>query len=73
MGLSSKLWVIFIAALPVSELRGAVPYGISKGLPWLEVFILAVIGNLLPVIPVFLFRLMTAKAYIFNKIINYKK
>jgi len=55
MGLSSKLWVVFIAALPVSELRGAVPYGISTGLPWLEVFMLAVIGNLLPVIPIFLF------------------
>lgn len=38
-----------IAAVPVLELRGAIPIGISAGLsPW-EAYTAAVIGNMLPV------------------------
>lgn len=55
MVLKTKLLVIFIASLPVSELRGAIPYGLKTGLPWMDVFILSVLGNLLPIIPIFLF------------------
>jgi len=40
---------LLVAAVPVIELRGAIPYGIAMGLtPW-ETFIAAIIGNLLPV------------------------
>ncbi len=46
---------VFIAALPVSELRGAIPYAIKVGaIPWHEAYIMAVIGNFLPVIPILL-------------------
>lgn len=53
-----KGWHTFILAmLPISELRGAIPYGLSVGLPLSEVLILAVIGNLVPVVPIlFLFK-----------------
>ncbi len=39
---------VFMAMVPVVELRGAIPYGISAGIePWLA-FGLAVFGNILP-------------------------
>ena len=50
-----ELSVIITAALPVSELRGAIPLGIIRGLPVLETYILAVMGNMIPVIPLLLF------------------
>lgn len=40
---------IFVAMLPVVELRGAIPYGIVAGLyPW-PTFIAAIIGNMIPI------------------------
>ncbi len=42
-----------LAMLPVSELRGAMPYGVHSGIPFLKVLIISVIGNLLPVIPLY--------------------
>ncbi len=51
-----ELMVIFTAALPVSELRGAIPLAIlTFGFSPAKSYILAVIGNLLPVIPLLLF------------------
>jgi uncharacterized membrane protein len=48
--LSRELIVIIISALPVTELRGALPVGIRLfQLPWYQAFFLAVIGNMLPV------------------------
>ncbi len=43
------LYVFFISMLPVVELRGAIPYGIAMGLPLHITYIIAVIGNLIPV------------------------
>ncbi len=45
------LWlkIFLIAALPISELRGAIPYGIANGLSIWVVWILAIAGNMLPV------------------------
>lgn len=49
-GLAKELIVIIIAALPVVELRGALPVAINVfHMPWYWAFCLAVIGNLLPV------------------------
>ncbi len=49
------LWVLFVAMLPVVELRGAIPVGVSMGLsPWVSM-IVAVIGNLIPVPFIILF------------------
>jgi len=44
-----------LAMLPISELRGAIPYAVSiGGLPWQEAYIIAVTGNFVPVIPILL-------------------
>ena len=48
--LFGKCMMVFaMAMVPVVELRGAIPLGISMGLPPLAVYVLAVLGNLLPV------------------------
>jgi uncharacterized membrane protein len=51
-------WLItlIVAALPVSEVRGAIPLAIGVfGYPPLQAYLLSVFGNLLPVIPLLLF------------------
>ena len=50
LGFSKELVVLVISALPVVELRLAIPVAINIfGLPWYYAFSLALIGNLLPV------------------------
>ncbi len=50
-----ELLVFFLSALPVGELRAGIPIGLNFGLnPWL-VYVLAVLGNLAPVLPILLF------------------
>ena len=50
MDLSNVLVVLAIAASPISELRGAIPIAIvGFHFPWYYAFLLAIIGNLLPV------------------------
>jgi uncharacterized membrane protein len=49
-------WVTFlIGALPIAEVRGAIPVGIALKLSYPEAFFWSVLGNLLPVIPLLLF------------------
>jgi uncharacterized membrane protein len=49
--------VIIVGALPVSELRGAIPLALSFGMPLFKAFWLSVLGNWLIVIPaLFLFE-----------------
>lgn len=43
------LQVMFIAMLPVLELRAAIPFGIAAGENLIPVVILAFVGNLLPI------------------------
>ena len=46
-----ELFVLLVAASPVVELRGAIPLGVLVyGLPLWQVFILAIIGNMMPVL-----------------------
>jgi uncharacterized membrane protein len=50
------LVTLLFAALPVSEVRGAIPLAIGVyGYPPQEAYLLSVFGNLLPVIPLLLF------------------
>ncbi len=50
LDLSNVLVVLAIAASPISELRGAIPVAITVfHFPWYYAFLLAVIGNLVPV------------------------
>lgn len=51
-----------IAAMPVVELRGAIPVGIWMGLPISTVFVASVLGNMAPILPLlFLLRNATLK------------
>jgi uncharacterized membrane protein len=43
-------WAVFLLSMiPISELRGSIPLGISLGLPPFEVFLISIAGNMLPV------------------------
>lgn len=47
--MKSYLVVFFISMLPVVELRGAIPYSQALGLPILTSYIIAILGNILPI------------------------
>jgi len=48
--ISHELTIVIISALPVLELRGALPMAINLfHMPWYKALCLAIIGNLLPV------------------------
>ena len=47
--LKPAIITFLMAMVPVVELRGAIPYGVIAGLSVHEAFVLAVIGNLLPI------------------------
>lgn len=44
----------FIGMLPISELRGALPFALSQGLSPLKAYLISVGGNILPVLPLLL-------------------
>ena len=49
--------VLLVAALPIAELRGSMPYAIfGLHMKWQEALVVSIIGNFVPVIP-FLFFL----------------
>ena len=74
--LSSILTVLGLAASPISELRGAIPVAIIQfHFPWYYAFLLAIIGNLLPVPFILLFldtasRLLS-KVGLFDRILSW--
>ena len=41
--------VFLISMVPLIELRGAIPYAVAFGLPIVPSYIIAIIGNMLPV------------------------
>ena len=54
---NKELLVFLLAALPISEVRGAIPVGLAIGMPFAKVLVISIIGNSLPVIPMlFLFE-----------------
>ncbi|MCD8337637.1 MAG: small multi-drug export protein [Lachnospiraceae bacterium] len=53
--MKSYLIVFLISMLPLIELRGAIPYGVLFGLPTIPTYIVAIIGNMLPVPIIYLF------------------
>ena len=60
--LKKYLLVFFVSMVPLIELRGAIPYSQLPGvsLPLLQAYIVAVIGNMVPVPFIYLF----AKAFV---------
>ena len=62
--LPKSLITVIVAALPVSELRGAIPLALlTLKQPVLRTFCLAILGNLLPVVPL-LFGLEPVSRYL---------
>ena len=49
------LITFLVAMVPVVELRGAIPIGVGLGVPVVTAYILAVIGNMVPVPFIFFF------------------
>ena len=63
-GLSRELVVLIVSALPISELRGAIPLAINVyGFAWYKAFLIAVAGNLLPVPVLILFFNVLYRAF----------
>jgi uncharacterized membrane protein len=61
--LPKEIAVIVIGALPIFELRGAIPLGFYLGLPIIKNFIFSILGNMLPIIP-FMFLLSPVSNYL---------
>ncbi|MBI5787912.1 MAG: small multi-drug export protein [Candidatus Schekmanbacteria bacterium] len=53
--LPDELIVILLGAMPISEVRGAIPVALAKNFPLAKAVGLAVLGNIIPVVPVLLF------------------
>jgi len=49
VGINPIFGVFAVSMVPVIELRGAIPLGIGLNLPWFWVYIVSVIGNMIPV------------------------
>ncbi|MFH1537236.1 MAG: small multi-drug export protein [Patescibacteria group bacterium] len=49
-GIPKEIGLIIIAMIPIGELRGSIPIGIGVfKMNWITVFVLSVIGNMIPV------------------------
>jgi len=53
--LQQYMTVFFISMVPLIELRGAIPYSTVVGLPLFQSYIVAILGNMLPVPIIYLF------------------
>ncbi len=53
--LQKYMTVFFISMVPLIELRGAIPYATVMGLPLFPSYIVAILGNMLPVPIIYLF------------------
>ena len=54
-GQSAELITVVLAMLPVSELRGAIPYAVGvAGMSWEKAYVISVLANFVPVIPLYM-------------------
>ena len=53
--LTQYLIVFFVAMVPLIELRGAIPIAEAMNLPFVQYYIIAIIGNMLPVPIIYFF------------------
>lgn len=53
-GLAPELVVLVISMLPIFELRGGIPCGFLLQLVWWKTYLLSVLGNIIPVVPILL-------------------
>ena len=61
--ITKEMMVIMVAAMPVAELRAAIPLGVSLGMSPLHAMILGLIGSMIPV-PFLLFFLKPVFAFL---------
>ena len=54
-GLPAELIVLIVSTLPIFELRGGIPCGFALHLVWWKTYLMAVLGNMIPVVPLLLF------------------
>ena len=54
-GVPAEILTIIVAMLPIAELRGAIPLALGLKLSITKAYSLAVIGNLIPVLPILFF------------------
>lgn len=59
--MKAEIITFLLGALPISEVRGAIPFGLAAGLPLGKTLVLAILGNILPVIPILLFLDVVSK------------
>ena len=75
--MSSELLTILTGALPISEVRGAIPLAIGVfGFAPLKAYFLSVLGNVLPVIPLLLILhyfsdFLMHRVYFLNRFFNW--
>ncbi len=60
-GIPRDLIVVLLSAMPVSELRGGIPAGFVLDIPVWRCFLLAVVANVLSVVPILLWAEPAAK------------
>lgn len=53
-GLPAEGVVLVISMLPIFELRGGIPCGLLLKMVWWKTYLMAVLGNILPIIPILL-------------------
>lgn len=53
--MTNYLIVFFVSMVPLIELRGAIPYAVMFDLPLLPSYLIAILGNMLPVPIIYLF------------------
>ena len=53
--LKKYIIVFLVSMVPLIELRGAIPYGVLFGIPLWQTFLVAIVGNMLPVPFIYLF------------------
>lgn len=53
--LKKYILIFLVSMVPIVELRGAIPIAVGMGLPKLPSFIIAIIGNMVPVPFIYLF------------------
>ena len=49
---TKEVAVFILSMIPIIELRGAIPVGLSLGIPYKETFLLSFLGSSLPAIPI---------------------
>jgi len=53
--MKKEIITLLFAMTPIFELRGSMPYGLISGIEFPKVLLLSLVGNFLPVIPLYFF------------------